>query len=70
TRDRALLASANRVVAMSLASYREGAASLADVLQTQTAARATLAQYVDDVGAADAAAAALRLLTASTPRTP
>lgn len=70
TGDRALLASANRVVAMSLSSYREGAASLADVLQTQTAARATLAQYVDDVGAADAAAAALRLLTASTSRTP
>ncbi len=69
-RDRTLLQSANRVVAMSLTAYREGAAALASVLQAQSNARATLGQYIDDVGAANGAAAALRLLTASAPRTP
>ena len=69
-RDRSLLQSANRVVAMSLTSYREGAATLASVLQAQSNARTTLGQYIDDVGAANGAAAALRLLTASAPRIP
>jgi cobalt-zinc-cadmium efflux system outer membrane protein len=68
--DTALLASAQRVAAMSLTAYREGAATLASVLEAQRNARDTLGQYIDDVGAANAAAAALRLLTASAPRHP
>jgi outer membrane protein, heavy metal efflux system len=70
TRDRTLLASANRVAAMALTAYREGAAPVATVLQAQANARDTLGQYILDVGAANAAAAALRLLTASAPGTP
>ena len=66
-RDTTLLASANRVAAMSLTAYREGAATLSSVLEAQRNARATLGQYIDDVGAANIAAAALRLLTASAP---
>lgn len=69
-RDRTLLASANRVAAMSITAYREGAEPLATVLQAQSNARETLGQYILDVGAANAAAAALRLLTASAPGTP
>lgn len=69
-RDRTLLTSANRVAAMALAAYREGAQPLSDVLQAQTNARQTLGQYITDVGTANAAAAALRLLTASAPRLP
>lgn len=69
-RDRTLLGSANRVAGMALAAYREGAAPLSDVLQAQANARATLGRYIADVGAANGAAAALRLLTASTPRLP
>jgi cobalt-zinc-cadmium efflux system outer membrane protein len=69
-RDTALLASADRVAAMSLTAYREGAATLASVLEAQRNARDTLGQYIDDVGAANSAAAALRLLTASAPRHP
>jgi outer membrane protein, heavy metal efflux system len=69
-RDRTLLASADRVAAMSLTAYREGAAPLGTVLQAQTNARDTLGQYILDVGTANAAAAALRLLTASAPRVP
>ncbi len=69
-RDRTLLASANRVAAMALTAYREGAAPVATVLQAQSNARDTLGQYILDVGTANAAAAALRLLTASAPRTP
>ncbi len=69
-RDRTLLASADRVAAMSLTAYREGAAPLATVLQAQSNARDTLGQYILDVGAANVAAAALRLLTASAPGTP
>jgi outer membrane protein, heavy metal efflux system len=69
-RDRTLLTSANRVAGLALTAYREGASPLADVLQAQANARGTLAQYITDVGAANAAAAALRLLTASAPRLP
>ncbi|MDE3217466.1 MAG: TolC family protein, partial [Gemmatimonadota bacterium] len=69
-RDRTLLAAANRVATMALAAYREGASPLSDVLQAQANARGTLGQYITDVGAANAAAAALRLLTASAPRIP
>jgi len=69
-RDRALLASADRVASMSLTAYREGAVALPGVLEAQRNARETLGQYIDDVGAANAAAAALRLLTASAPGDP
>ncbi|HVA56983.1 MAG TPA: TolC family protein [Gemmatimonadaceae bacterium] len=64
-RDRQLLAGANRVAAMALTAYREGESALPAVLEAQRSARDTLGQYIDDVGAANAAAAALRLLTAS-----
>lgn len=69
-RDRSLVTSANRVAAMALTAYREGAAPMASVLQAQTSARETLVQYLTDVGAANAASAALRLLTASAPGRP
>jgi outer membrane protein TolC len=65
TRDRRLVASANRVAAMSLAAYAEGAVALPSVLEAQRQARESLAQLVDDLAAANAAAAAVRLLTAS-----
>jgi cobalt-zinc-cadmium efflux system outer membrane protein len=62
-RDQLLVASANRVAAMSLAAYREGAAPLATVLEAQRSAREILGQYVDDVAAAAIAASLLRVLT-------
>ncbi|MEP7346305.1 MAG: TolC family protein, partial [Gemmatimonadaceae bacterium] len=46
TRDRALLASAERVAAMSLIAYREGAAALPNVLEAQRNAREVMAQYL------------------------
>jgi cobalt-zinc-cadmium efflux system outer membrane protein len=64
-RDRTLLESANRVSAMALAAYAEGAVALPAVLEAQRNARETLSQYVDDLGAANVAIAALRMLTAS-----
>jgi cobalt-zinc-cadmium efflux system outer membrane protein len=63
-RAEGLVESANRVAAMSLRAYSEGAAALASVLEAQRNAREILARYIDDVAAADAAARALRLLTA------
>lgn len=68
-RDRALVASADRVAAMSLRAYQEGAASLPNVIEAQRTAREILTQYVDDVAAAWNATAALRVytLTASSP---
>src|SRR3989454_251088 len=64
-RDRRLLASADRVAAMSLQAYAEGAVALPNVLESQRNAREALGRYVDDVAAASNAAAAVRLLTAS-----
>jgi cobalt-zinc-cadmium efflux system outer membrane protein len=63
-RDRALLGSAQRVAAMSLLAYGEGAAALPSVLEAQRTARAALADYVADLAAANVAEAALRLVTA------
>ena len=63
TRDRALLAGADQVAAMSLQAYREGAVPLANVLEAQRLAREALGRYVDDVAAAHDAADLLRLLT-------
>ncbi len=49
TRDRILFASANRVAAMSLTAYREGASSLTNVLEAERSARDILSQFVDDL---------------------
>ena len=59
-----LVESADRVAAMSLQAYSEGAVALASVLEAQRNARDILARYIDDLAAADAAARALKLLTA------
>jgi cobalt-zinc-cadmium efflux system outer membrane protein len=61
-RNRQLLASANRVAEMSLQAYAEGAVALPNVLEAQRNAREALARYIDDVAAANNAAAAVRLL--------
>lgn len=60
-RDRALVTSANRVATMSLTAYREGASTLANVLEAQRSARDVLGQYVDDLTAAWIATAELRV---------
>jgi cobalt-zinc-cadmium efflux system outer membrane protein len=62
-RDRALVVSANNVAAMSLTAYREGAASLPNVLEAQRSARDVLGQYIDDLAAAWTATAELRVLS-------
>lgn len=62
-RDRVLLASANRVAAMSLTAYREGESSLPNVLEAQRNARDILGQYIDDVAQAWIAGASLRVYT-------
>src|SRR6266566_3833001 len=64
-RTAGLVESANRVVVMSLQAYSEGAVPLASVLEAQRNAREILARYIDDLATADAAARALKLLTAS-----
>lgn len=61
-RDRLLVTSAARVVAMSLVAYREGASSLSNVLEAQRSARDVLAQYIDDLANAWIATAELRIL--------
>ena len=60
-RDETLIASANRVAALSLTAYREGAAPLATAIEAQRNAREILAQYIDDLAAAWIATAALRV---------
>ena len=67
-RDRALLAGAERVAAMSLLAYAEGAAALPGVLEAQRTAREALAAYLTDLAEANVAEAALRLLTATEDR--
>jgi cobalt-zinc-cadmium efflux system outer membrane protein len=64
-RDRGLVESANRVAAMSLTAYAEGAVALPSVLEAQRQAREALALLIDDLAAATTAAAAVRLFTAS-----
>ncbi len=64
-RDRALLVSAERVAAMSLLAYGEGAVALPSVLEAQRTAREALADTVADLAAANVAAAALRLVRAT-----
>jgi outer membrane protein, heavy metal efflux system len=62
-RDQTLLTSASHVAAMSLTAFAEGAQALPSVLEARKSAADALVQYVDDVGAAAAAAAAVRLFT-------
>ncbi len=63
SRDRMLVASANRVAALSLTAYREGAATLASVLEAQRNARDVIGQYVDDLASVWIAIAELRAIT-------
>jgi len=65
-RDQALVASANRVAAMSITAYRAGAASLPNVFEAQRNARDVLKQYIDDVVAAWNANSTLRLMSLTT----
>jgi cobalt-zinc-cadmium efflux system outer membrane protein len=62
-RDQALVASATRVAAMALTGYREGALTLANVVEAQRGAREILAQYIDDLAAAWVATAELRVFS-------
>lgn len=57
-----LVAGANRVVALSLLAYREGAAALPSVLEAQRTSREALRQYVEDVAAARNAESLVHLL--------
>ena len=65
TRDRRLLASADRVAAVSLQAYGEGAIPLANVLEAQRNAREALGRYIDDLALANDAAGSLQLLSAT-----
>jgi cobalt-zinc-cadmium efflux system outer membrane protein len=69
-RDETLIASANRVAALSLTAYREGAAPLATAIEAQRNAREILAQYIDDLAAAWIATAALRVRTLTVTSSP
>jgi cobalt-zinc-cadmium efflux system outer membrane protein len=60
-RDRLLVESANRIAAMSLVAYREGAQGLPAVLEAQRNARDILSQYVNDLADAWIATATLSL---------
>jgi outer membrane protein, heavy metal efflux system len=61
-RSRTLVASAERVAAMSLDAYREGAVPLANVLDAELRSRDTLARFIDDLAATNNGAAAVRRL--------
>ena len=69
-RDRALVTSANRLIAMSLTAYREGASALPNVLEAQRNARDVLAQYVEDLAALWTATASLRVFALTVPFEP
>ncbi|MBI3568930.1 MAG: TolC family protein [Gemmatimonadetes bacterium] len=62
-RSARLVANADRVAALSLTAFSEGAAALPSVLVAQRTARETLAQYITDVAAARNALGLLDLLT-------
>ena len=66
-RDRVLVESANRIVAMSLVAYREGAQGLPAVLEAQRNARDILSQYITDLADAWIATATLRLYSLTIP---
>ena len=61
-RGRLIVASADRVSEMALTAYREGAATLANILEARRTARAVLAEYIDDLASAWVATAELRVL--------
>jgi outer membrane protein, heavy metal efflux system len=63
-RDKEQLELADRVVRLSLTAFAQGASALPNVLEAQRSARDALGQYVDDLAAANAAAAAVRLFAA------
>ena len=62
-RSSQLVASANRIAALSLVAYREGASALSAALDAQRAAREVLAQYVEDVATSRIADSVLRFYT-------
>jgi outer membrane protein TolC len=62
-RDRAIVTSANRVASFALTAYREGASTLANVLEAQRTVRDVLGQYIDDLAAAWVATAELRVFS-------
>ena len=64
-RDRSLVAGAGRVAAMSLRAYAEGAVALPSVLEAERQAREALGHLIDDLAAANAAASAVRLFSAT-----
>jgi len=66
-RDQVLVASANRIAAMSLVAYREGAQGLPAVLEAQRNAREILSQYINDLTDAWIATATLRLFSLTAP---
>jgi outer membrane protein, heavy metal efflux system len=66
-RDLVLVASANRIAAMSLVAYREGAQGLPAVLEAQRNARDILSQYINDLADAWIATATLRLFSLTAP---
>ena len=65
-RDRELVATAERIATMSLLAYREGAASLPNVLEAQRNARDVISEYVDDLASLWNATATLRVLLLTT----
>lgn len=62
-RDRMLLATAERVAAMAMTAYREGAAPLPAVIEARRNARDVQLQFIDDLAALWTAIAAQRLVT-------
>lgn len=62
-RDAQLTAAADRVSAMSLTAYREGAATLASVLEAQRMAREVRSQYIADLAGTWIARGVLQLLS-------
>lgn len=69
-RDRGLVTSANTVARMALTAYREGASTLANVLEAQRTVRDVLNQYIDDLAAAWVATAELRVFSLSSTTAP
>jgi cobalt-zinc-cadmium efflux system outer membrane protein len=60
-RDSTLLDAASHVAARSLTAFAEGASALTSVIEAQRSAREARGQYVDDLAAANTAAAAVQL---------
>lgn len=71
TRDERMTVTTEHVSSMSLTAYREGAATLASVLEAQRMARDVRAQHIADLAAAWTARSVLMLLTeTAAPRVP